>query len=654
MMPDRQHSSNRVIQMQTEMKFEAQQKRERKKKKGKKGKKGKDGEEKQDKSNYTTDIHLMDNATICSTYKTDLANGLTSAKAKELGIKFGKNELTPPPSLPWYFKLMLSIFGGFFNQLLWVGSLLCFVAYGVARPEEQDPTYMYLGIVLAVVVSMTGTFGYYQEAKSDDIMEGFKNLAPEDVNCFRDGRVQTIEPRDLVPGDIIEVRYGMKLPADVRIMECSKDMEVDNASLTGEAEPQGRKWVEADDPLLLPIEAKNLAFFGTNLLKGTGKAMIFKTGDNTLMGSIAAMAADTGAVETPIAREIHDFVMKISAIAFALGITFFIVSWTAPDGDWLTAVILLIGIIVANVPEGLLATVTVSLTLTARRMAVKKVRVKNLESVETLGSTSVICSDKTGTLTTSIMTCADIVFDMQRKPTDTSDPEHATAGDFYDADGEQLPSFKRLLRCGVLCNNSEVKLGKGGKRSYTSDPTEQAIFKFCLGNIGQTLNTKMPQDVADIREKHYPMLAEIPFNSKNKWQVSVHYVSTDEACFDGEKRGDCLVEIKGAPERILNLCDSYCFEGKQYALDEEAKNQIRALNAELAESGERVLGFADALCEGGAYPQDIKDVVFDEQAMTVNGVPIPKSGGSPGSLTVKYEGKDIVVNWKELKQDDGE
>merc|ERR1719403_336255 len=358
------------------------------------------------------------------------------------------------------------------------------------------------------------------------------------------------------------------------------------------------------------------------------------------------MAAGTAAEETPIAREIHDFVVKISAIAFVLGISFFIFGMLS-NPDWLANIVFLIGIIVANVPEGLLATVTVSLTLTARRMAIKQVRVKNLESVETLGSTSVICSDKTGTLTTSIMTCADVVFDMQRKPTDTSDPEHATEGDFYDKEtGEQLPSFKRLLRCGVLCNNSEVIINKkSGKRSYSSDPTEQAIFKFCLGNITKTLDTKTPVKASELREKHYPKLAEIPFNSKNKWQVSVHMINSDEACFDGEK--------KGAPERILNLCDSYCFEGKQYALDEEAKNQIRALNAELAESGERVLGFADALCEGKAYPQDRKDAIFDQEAMTVNGVAIPKSSGS-GSLIVQYEGEDIEVKWSLLKQSNGE
>merc|ERR1719242_570653 len=390
------------------------------------------------------------------------------------------------------------------------------------------------------------------------------------------------------------------------------------------------------------------------LLKGTGRAMVFKTGDNTLMGSIAQMAADTGAVETPIAREIHEFVKKISAIAFALGISFFVVSYINTN-DPLVAVILLIGIIVANVPEGLLATVTVSLTLTARRMAVKKVRVKNLESVETLGSTSVICSDKTGTLTTSIMTCADVVFDMQRKPTDTSDPEHATEGDFYDKEtGGQLPSFKRLLRCGVLCNNSEVIINKkSGRRSYSSDPTEQAIFKFCLGNITQTLETKHPVKSSDFRNKHYPKRAEIPFNSKNKWQVSVHYIETEDACFEREKRGDSIVEIKGAPERILDLCDTYCFEGKQYKLDEETKNQIKALNKELAQDGRRVLGFADQLLPGGAYPQEIKDPVFDQKNMTLDGADIPQDTGSPGTLTVMYEGKDIKIAVSDLKKEDG-
>jgi len=365
--PSKKQSSSTVIAMQEQMKFKQKENLKRHKK-GKKKDKKKDDET---DASYTTNVQFIDNDELCKQYHTNLANGLTSQKAKELIERFGPNELTPPPSLPWYVKLLQSIFGGFFNQLLWAGAILCFVAFGIDPAVEKDKTNLYLGVVLAVVVTLTGIFGYYQEAKSDDIMEGFKNLAPEDVNCWRDGKQGKLEPKFLVPGDIIEVRYGSKLPADVRIMECSADMEVDNASLTGEADPQKRQYVPSQDPDTLPQEAKNLAFFGTNMLKGTGKAMVYMTGDNTFMGSIAKMAADTGNVETPIAVEIKDFVFKVSLIAFSLGISFFIIGMVKSGGDVVPNIIFLIGIIVANVPEGLLATVTVSLTLTARRMAQK-------------------------------------------------------------------------------------------------------------------------------------------------------------------------------------------------------------------------------------------------------------------------------------------
>jgi len=430
--PDRrQHSSNKVITLATEMKFDAQDKTHSRKGRKKKTPKGA----------YDTKVHVTDSKSLASEFKTDMEKGLRSEQVDRLLKIHGYNELTPPKTLHWFLKLLLSIFGGFFNQLLWGGSLLCFIAYGV---DSEQVGNLYLGVVLAVVVTLTGIFGYYQEAKSDDIMEGFKNLAPDDVLTYRDGKPHTIEPKLLVPGDIIEIKSGIKLPADVRVIQASGDMEVDNSSLTGESEPIKRKSAPEQDPLLLPQEAKNLCFFGTMLLKGTGKGMVYKTGDKTFMGSIAAMAADTGNVETPIAREIKDFVKKVSGIAFALGISFFAIGMSA-NNDLIRNVVFLIGIIVANVPEGLLATVTVSLTLTARRMAVKKVRVKNLESVETLGSTSVICSDKTGTLTTSIMTTRHVMFDLNEVVCDHTNPENATAGDFYTADKKTKRIFPKVI-----------------------------------------------------------------------------------------------------------------------------------------------------------------------------------------------------------------
>lgn len=193
----------------------------------------------------------------------------------------------------------------------------------------------------------------------------------------------------------------------VTVFSAVQGCKVDNSSLTGEAEPQSRSIESSHEN---PLETKNLAFFSTNCVEGTAKGIVINTGDNTIMGRIANLASGLEMGETPISKEIHYFINIITAVAVFLGVTFFIIA-LALGYFWLDAVIFLIGIIVANVPEGLLATVTVCLTLTARRMAQKNCLVKNLEAVETLGSTSTICSDKTGTLTQNRMTVAHMWFD---------------------------------------------------------------------------------------------------------------------------------------------------------------------------------------------------------------------------------------------------
>ena len=178
---------------------------------------------------------------------------------------------------------------------------------------------------------------------------------------------------------------------------------MDNSSLTGESEPQSRGAIDIKDAHENPLETKNLAFFSTNAVEGTATGIVVNIGDNTVMGRIAGLASGLESGETPIAKEIQHFIHIITGVAVFLGVSFFIIAFIL-GYHWLDAVIFLIGIIVANVPEGLLATVTVCLTLTAKRMASKNCLVKNLEAVETLGSTSTICSDKTGTLTQNRMT----------------------------------------------------------------------------------------------------------------------------------------------------------------------------------------------------------------------------------------------------------
>merc|ERR1712142_654318 len=274
------------------------------------------------------------------------------------------------------------------------------------------------------VVVVTGIFSYYQESKSSKIMESFKNLVPQYALVRRNGEKVTLKAEELTLGDVIEVKFGDRIPADIRILE-ARGFKVDNSSLTGESEPQARSPENTHDN---PLETKNLAFFSTNAVEGTAKGIVVNVGDNTVMGRIAGLASGLETGQTPIAKEIAHFIHLITGVAVFLGVTFFIIAFIL-GYHWLDAVIFLIGIIVANVPEGLLATVTVCLTLTAKRMASKNCLVKNLEAVETLGSTSTICSDKTGTLTQNRMTVAHMWFDNKIVEADTSEDQSGSSFD---------------------------------------------------------------------------------------------------------------------------------------------------------------------------------------------------------------------------------
>ena len=238
-------------------------------------------------------------------------------------------------------------------------------------------------------------------------MEGFKNFIPPKCKVIRDGKEDTINATKLVRGDIVIVQEGGRVPADIRIIE-SKDMRVDNSSLTGESDPLLRS-PECTEPEKI-LETKNVAFFGTMCKTGRGKGMVFNIGDQTIIGQIANLADSASTGETPLRKEINRFIKIITVIALTLGVIFFCLGFVLKYGI-IQNLVFGIGIIVANVPEGLLATITISLSVASMKMQAKKVLVKNLESVETLGSTSCICSDKTGTLTQNKMTIENIFYD---------------------------------------------------------------------------------------------------------------------------------------------------------------------------------------------------------------------------------------------------
>nr|CAD2171846.1 unnamed protein product [Meloidogyne enterolobii] len=518
------------------------------------------------KKEMKMDEHRIPLEELCAAYETDIERGLTSAQAEKVLARDGLNALSPPRTTPEWVKFCKNLFGGF-ALLLWVGALLCYVAHTVDAMTLEHPSKdnLYLGIVLMTVVIITGCFQYFQERKSSQIMESFKNLVPTFALIIRDGEKRQIPSANLVVGDIVEVKGGDRIPADIRIIR-AHGFKVDNSSLTGESEPQTRTNEQSEDE---PLEARNLAFFSTNAVEGTATGVVVNTGDRTVMGRIAHLASDLDSGKTPIAREIEHFIHIITAVAVFLGVTFFIIAFIL-GYHWLTAVVFLIGIIVANVPEGLIATVTVCLTLTAKRMAQRNCLVKNLEAVETLGSTSTICSDKTGTLTQNRMTVAHIWQNLNIETVNTS--EDAAADDNVD----KQKNASELLRVAALCNRAEFKPGQDDvpilKRDCTGDASEIALLKFA--------ERSLYGGVIQYRAGH-PKIAEIPFNSTNKYQVSIHAYENDSN----------LLVMKGAPERVLARCDKILIDGQIRQLDDKLKETFEIAYMELGGMEKEFLDF---------------------------------------------------------------
>ncbi|KAI4885454.1 hypothetical protein NFI96_014402 [Prochilodus magdalenae] len=566
---------------------------------GKRKKKTKDLDEL--KKEVALDDHKLSLEELSTRYGVDLYRGLTSKRAAEILARDGPNALTPPPTTPEWVKFCKQLFGGF-SILLWIGAILCFLAYSIQAATEDEPANdnLYLGVVLAAVVIITGCFSYYQEAKSSRIMDSFKNMVPQQAMVIREGEKRQINAEEVVQGDLVEIKGGDRIPADLRIISAS-GCKVDNSSLTGESEPQTRS---PDFTHENPLETRNIGFFSTNCVEGTARGIVIATGDHTVMGRIATLASGLEVGQTPINIEIEHFIHIITGVAVFLGVSFFILSIIL-GYTWLEAVIFLIGIIVANVPEGLLATVTVCLTLTAKRMARKNCLVKNLEAVETLGSTSTICSDKTGTLTQNRMTVAHMWFDNQIHEADTTEDQSG-----FGSFDKNSPTWTSLSRVAGLCNRAVFKPGQESiailKRDTAGDASESALLKCIELSCGS---------VKTLREKN-PKVCEIPFNSTNKYQLSIHEI-------EDSPTGHLLV-MKGAPERILDRCSTIMINGEELSLDDDWKDAFQGAYMDLGGLGERVLGFCHLSLSPSHFPRgfafDSDDVNFPTDRMCFLGL----------------------------------
>lgn len=482
--------------------------------------------------------------------------GLTTAQAQERLKQQGPNVLRVKKDLPELVKFLLQ-FKNFFALLLIVGGSLALLA------ERLDPGHGngYIAIALFGVVVLNALFTYWQEHQSQRIMESFQNMLPQQVTLLRDAEPVRLPAELVVPGDIILLNEGDKISADGRLIEQSQ-LKIDLSSLTGESEPQLHHLECTHGPLL---ESRNMVFSGTLVQSGTGKALVYATGMATKIGNIVQLTATTDPIESPIRRELRHFIKIISSIAILLGVVFFAVSVAMGKGQ-IASLIFAIGIIVANVPEGLLPTVTLALTMASKRMAKRNALIKNLESVETLGSTTVICTDKTGTLTQNKIRVSTIVLSHQE----------------YKADDQQVvadPNFLSAWQVLTLCNNASIKNTssnhKGNpadqNKEFTGDPTEGALLLYAdsMRSISDGPNA--------IRQKEYP------FDSASKRMITVNRISQQEPL---------LATLKGAPEVVLEKCTSYQHNGESLPLDEQQRQLIVEQQQRLAKKGERVLALA--------------------------------------------------------------
>lgn len=481
--------------------------------------------------------------------------GLSSKDFQSRLGKYGLNILETKKKLTSLYKF-LKQFTNFFAILLIIGSGLAFFAEYLS-PDQGN---LYIAIALAAVVILNAIFTFIQEYQSEKIMESFSKMLPINIKVFRNGNLIEVPAKYIVPGDIIYLNAGDKIAADGRLIE-QNALKVDNSPLTGESEPQLRKLECTHENIL---ESRNMIFSGTTVQSGSGKAIVYSTGMNTQIGKIATLTKKTKTVLSPLQKEIRYFIKIISGIAIFLGITFFIISLFLGHQK-IASLIFAIGIIVANVPEGLLPTVTLSLTMTSKRMAKKNALIKNLDSVETLGSTTVICTDKTGTITQNKMAINKIFIDMQEKDATSYQNENKSK------------AFNELIKVFVLCNNARLK----DEYTYIGDPTEGSLLLFA----------KNFADIGNLNNKN-PRIHESPFDSSTKRMITTNRVGSKKTSY-----------LKGAPEIVIEKSSKILVNNIIKPFTDKQKKEVKEKYEEFASKGIRVLALG--------YKETITDKVLE-------------------------------------------
>lgn len=497
--------------------------------------------------------HSMDAGKVMESLGSNKDNGLSAKEAEERIDKFGPNDIPRGKKRSWFMRLLMQ----FHNVLIYV---LIAAAVITALMDHWIDTW----VILAVVV-INALIGFIQEGKAEKALESIRQMLSLEAVVIRNGKKQTIEAAGLVPGDIVLLKSGDKVPADIRIVH-SKDFRVEESPLTGESTAV-EKSVEPVDESAIIGDQLSMVFSGTVVVYGKATGVVVSTGAETEIGRINQMISSVEDITTPLLQQIEKFGKWLSVFILLVAGAFFAYGYFFRDYSLTELFLAAIGLIVASIPEGLPAIMTITLAIGVQQMARRNAIIRRLPSVETLGAVNVICSDKTGTLTRNEMTAKNIITAEKKYEIEGSgyNPEGKFAADEKEVNPEKDKVLWQLLRTARVCNNSEIEKDENNNWKLTGTPTEGALL---------TMSYK-----AGLKDFKPERIDTIPFESEHKYMASLNKLED----------GEMVIFLSGAPERILELCS------KQLTADgsvDIAREYWEKKMEEVAARGQRLLGLA--------------------------------------------------------------
>lgn len=474
---------------------------------------------------------------------TNIQTGLSSAEAKARIETYGPNELEAEEKRSMLQKFLDQFKDFMIAVLLAAAAVSAFV--GMAEGEGVADA-----IVILIVVILNAIMGVFQEAKAEEAIDALRNMASPAAKVRRDGQVHTVKSFDLVPGDIVQLEAGDVVPADIRLVEASS-LKVEEAALTGESVPVEKEIIDLSGQDVGIGDRLNMAFSSTNITYGRALGVVTSTGMETEVGNIATMLASTEAQLTPLQRDQNKLGKVLTYMIIAIAILTFAVGVFIQGEEVVHMLLIAISLAVAAIPEGLPAITTIILSIGTQTMAKRNALIRTLPAVETLGSTQVICSDKTGTLTVNKMTIEKVFYNNQ----------------LHEA-SEELSLDNSLLRSITFANDSELD----NKGELVGDPTETAMIKFAMDK-GQDLKGELAKT---------PRIDEVPFDSGRKLMSTVHQL----------ENGKYLVAVKGAPDQLIKRATKIELNGEIVEMTQAHIDEVLTNNDAMARQALRVLAGA--------------------------------------------------------------